>query len=109
MDRLKGDIIVYKVTHEGDEVVIRFKRNLVESDTLARFLGHINLQSILKKSTFGAASERMRIQNRIKDLPKGLALLRDPALNKGTAFTEAEREALGLHGFLPPRVHTMQE
>ena len=109
MDRLKGDIIVYKVTHEGDEVVIRFKRNLVESDTLARFLGHINLQSILKKSTFEAASERMRIQNRIKDLPKGLALLRDPALNKGTAFTEAEREALGLHGFLPPRVHTMQE
>lgn len=100
---------MYKVTHEGDEVVIRFNRDLVESDTMARFLGHINLQSILKKSTFEAASERMRIQNRINDLPKGLALLRDPALNKGTAFTEAEREALGLHGFLPPRVHTMQE
>jgi malate dehydrogenase (oxaloacetate-decarboxylating)(NADP+) len=35
-------------------------------------------------------------------------LLRDPLLNKGTAFTEAERDALGLHGFLPAHVFTMQ-
>jgi len=33
--------------------------------------------------------------------PRGLALLRDPHLNKSTAFTEAEREALGLLGLLP--------
>ena len=33
--------------------------------------------------------------------PRGLALLRDPHLNKSTAFTEAEREALGLVGLLP--------
>jgi malate dehydrogenase (oxaloacetate-decarboxylating)(NADP+) len=33
--------------------------------------------------------------------PRGLALLRDPQLNKSTAFTEAEREALGLLGLLP--------
>jgi len=26
------------------------------------------------------------------DPPRGLTLLRDPLLNKGTAFTEAERE-----------------
>jgi malate dehydrogenase (oxaloacetate-decarboxylating)(NADP+) len=31
----------------------------------------------------------------------GLALLNDPALNKGTAFTEAERRKLGLEGLLP--------
>lgn len=30
--------------------------------------------------------------------PHGMALLRDPLLNKGTAFTEQEREALGLRG-----------
>ena len=35
------------------------------------------------------------------DTPRGLALLRDPRLNKSTAFTESEREALGLVGLLP--------
>jgi len=42
-------------------------------------------------------------------LPRGQALLRDPLLNKGTAFTEAERRALGLHGLLPARVFTIDE
>jgi malate dehydrogenase (oxaloacetate-decarboxylating)(NADP+) len=40
--------------------------------------------------------------------PHGLALLRDPLLNKGTAFTEQERDALGLRGFLPAAVLSMQ-
>lgn len=39
---------------------------------------------------------------------RGLALLRDPLLNKGTAFTEEERDALGLRGFLPAGVLPMQ-
>jgi malate dehydrogenase (oxaloacetate-decarboxylating)(NADP+) len=38
----------------------------------------------------------------------GMALLRDPLLNKGTAFTEEERDALGLRGFLPAAVMSMQ-
>jgi len=38
-----------------------------------------------------------------------MALLRDPLLNKGTAFTEAERDALGLRGFLPAHVLSMQD
>ncbi len=39
----------------------------------------------------------------------GLALLRDPLLNKGTAFTEAERDALGLRGLLPAHVLSMDD
>ena len=34
----------------------------------------------------------------------GYELLNDPLLNKGTAFTEAERDAFELHGLLPPHV-----
>lgn len=44
-----------------------------------------------------------------EELPKGSSILHDPALNKGTAFTIAERDALGLHGLLPPHVSTQDE
>ncbi len=37
----------------------------------------------------------------------GYELLNDPLLNKGTAFTEAERDALDLHGLLPPHVASL--
>ncbi len=39
---------------------------------------------------------------------RGLSLLRDPALNKGTAFTEHERDALKLRGLLPSVVSTQE-
>jgi malate dehydrogenase (oxaloacetate-decarboxylating)(NADP+) len=41
--------------------------------------------------------------------PRGLEVLRDPLLNKGTGFTEKERDALGLRGLLPPHVLSQRE
>ncbi len=39
-----------------------------------------------------------------KQYPTGYNLLRNPRLNRGTAFTDAQRRALGLEGLLPPAV-----
>jgi malate dehydrogenase (oxaloacetate-decarboxylating) len=39
---------------------------------------------------------------------EGTALLTDPMLNKGTAFTDEERTAFALHGHLPPHVGTLE-
>ncbi len=38
---------------------------------------------------------------------RGLAVLNSPRLNKGTAFTLKERNALGLTGLLPPDISTL--
>jgi malate dehydrogenase (oxaloacetate-decarboxylating) len=39
----------------------------------------------------------------------GYDLLNDPRLNKGTAFTEEERDAFALHGLLPPHIGTLED
>jgi malate dehydrogenase (oxaloacetate-decarboxylating) len=41
--------------------------------------------------------------------PRGMELLDDQELNKGTAFTEEERRRFGLEGLLPPHVATLDE
>jgi malate dehydrogenase (oxaloacetate-decarboxylating)(NADP+) len=52
--------------------------------------------------------DRMSAHSTAFQSPHGLALLRDPLLNKGIAFTEQERDAMGLRGFLPAAVMSMQ-
>ncbi len=39
---------------------------------------------------------------------RGMAVLTTPLLNKGSAFTVVEREALGLDGLLPPVISTLE-
>ena len=43
------------------------------------------------------------------ELHRGVKILHDPVRNKGTAYTEAERDYLKLRGLLPPRVHSPAE
>ena len=50
----------------------------------------------------------MKINHHLHGL-HGVALLHNPLLNKGTAFTEAERDAFGLRGLLPTRVITQEQ
>lgn len=40
---------------------------------------------------------------------QGVKILHDPVRNKGTAFTDAEREKLKLRGLLPRRIHSAAE
>jgi len=40
---------------------------------------------------------------------RGMHLLDTPIFNKGTAFTDEERSAFGLHGLLPPQIESLEE
>lgn len=57
----------------------------------------------MAESSSGSA-DRQKVRTSLS----GYELLLSPRLNKGTAFTEAERDAFGLHGLLPPRVRTLE-
>ena len=48
-------------------------------------------------------------KRRIDELPKGSQILHEPLLNKGSAFSLKERDALNLNGLLPPIVLTIDE
>lgn len=50
-----------------------------------------------------SGAERLRVRL------DGAALLRMPLTNKGTAFPEAERVALGVDGLLPPKIATLDD
>ncbi|HLY25934.1 MAG TPA: NAD-dependent malic enzyme [Aggregatilineales bacterium] len=53
--------------------------------------------------------ERQNLISHRATFPHGVELLYDPLLNKGTAFNDAERDALGIRGLVPPRVFSQEE
>ena len=52
---------------------------------------------------------RGRKQIPLANMPTGIDLIREPTLNKGTAFSEEERRALRLEGLLPPYVTSLEK
>src|SRR5271157_5417135 len=57
----------------------------------------------------GDEAEGIAIATGSQPTLRGVDLLQTPLLNKGTAFTEAERKAFGLDGLLPPVIETLDQ
>src|SRR6202453_487271 len=56
-----------------------------------------------------SATENSAKAEAVETRLSGYDLLLHPALNKGTAFTEEERDAFALHGLLPPHVGNLED
>ena len=55
------------------------------------------------------SSRSMSSEGLAPSLVNGLDYLRDPKLFKGMAFSLEERQTLGIHGLLPPRIKSLDE
>ena len=65
--------------------------------------------SFLKPIGSTVSSSRAMTSDIVPSLVNGLDYLRDPKLFKGMAFSLEERQTLGIHGLLPPRIKTLDE
>ena len=98
-------------THLALEKDAPMYRKVQRSGTISPFRSWLGCITNTLDMIFGKERENaMNMSNGAKagssatDPARGMALLRDPLLNKGTAFTEKERDALGLRGLLPAHV-----
>ena len=69
----------------------------------------LNANLIRRLRRFASIPQRTPAMSEHPTLPRGMDLVDDPLLNKDTAFSEAERDAFGLHGLLPPDVETIDQ
>lgn len=61
--------------------------------------------SLVKKRRYQMES----LEEPLEVIVRGTDILQEPLLNKGTAFSEEERDALGLRGLVPPKVVDIEE
>jgi malate dehydrogenase (oxaloacetate-decarboxylating) len=64
---------------------------------------------VLPYDALGSREAHLPEMKPITTTLRGQALLREPLLNKGTAFSLEERGRLGLNGLLPPQVKTLEQ
>lgn len=97
------------VCSEGGEIVVRFHKNDVDQDTVLNFLQQLGHHPVNGFFSDGERIAVTKMTGMVSTRARGISVLRDPELNKGTAFTSKERDRLDLQGLLPPRVHSMEE
>lgn len=69
----------------------------------------IGKQAILQTENRVAKTTRLSVEGPIECPFTGFQLLNSSLFNKGSAFTDEEREAFDLVGLLPPQVNTLDE
>jgi malate dehydrogenase (oxaloacetate-decarboxylating) len=70
---------------------------------------HSTSSAFAARAPLGIRVDAATGQRYIAVSERGRALLLNPLLNKGTAFTQREREELDLHGLVPPAACTIQQ
>jgi len=68
--------------------------------------GEVRVNNPSQTPTYLGSPTKTRV---VRTRLHGVDLLFNSRLNKGTAFTEAERDVFGLHGLLPPHIGTLED
>jgi malate dehydrogenase (oxaloacetate-decarboxylating) len=87
------------------------KRHLTIQSAFSE-IGDIRMEAIMDADSLPSASALLVGSNAsdaaVETMLTGVALLSNPRLNKGSAFSDDERTAFHLHGLLPPGVMTIE-
>ena len=69
-------------------------------------MDRIGARPLVRRGSSSQGSEGFTV---VPGKVSGMDYLRDPKLFKGMAFSLEERQTLGIHGLLPPRIKTQEE